>query len=131
MTDDHALRRVGLVAVHTSPLAQAGTGDAGGLNVYVDNVAHGLARRGVEVDVFTRRPAGDVSSTVEVEPRLRVHHNAAQTAQSGTADKDYKWYGLDLSKGKVRNSVQVRWAGKMGSPLQCDTRWGGDALNPQ
>ena len=74
MTDDQALRRVGLVAVHTSPLAQAGTGDAGGLNVYVDNVAHGLARRGVEVDVFTRRPAGDVPATVEVEPRLRVHH---------------------------------------------------------
>merc|ERR1719456_1759446 len=44
---------------------------------------------------------------VDLTARLRVHHNAAQTAQSGTADKDYKWYGLDLSKGKVRNSVQA------------------------
>merc|ERR1719395_345716 len=44
---------------------------------------------------------------VDLTSRLRVHHNAAQTAQSGTADKDYKWYGLDLSKGKVRNSVQA------------------------
>lgn len=66
--------RVGLVAVHTSPLAQAGTGDAGGLNVYVDNVARGLVRRGVRVDVFTRRPAGDVPATVEVMDGLSVHH---------------------------------------------------------
>ena len=50
---------------------------------------------------------------MDLTSRLRVHHNAAQTAQSGTADKDYKWYGLDLSKGKVRNSVQVRAVGSV------------------
>ncbi len=68
------IQRVGLIAVHTSPLAQAGTGDAGGLNVYVDNVARGLAARGVEVEVFTRRPSADVPATVTVADRLRVHH---------------------------------------------------------
>lgn len=72
--DTPVLRRVGLVAVHTSPLAQAGSGDAGGLNVYVDNVAHGLARRGVEVEVFTRRPSSDVPGTITVADGLRVHH---------------------------------------------------------
>ena len=56
-----------------------------------------------------------VLAEVDLTSRLRVHHNAAQTAQSGTADKDYKWYGLDLAKGKVRNSVQVR-GGQDGLP---------------
>ncbi len=42
-------RRVALISVHTSPLAQPGTGDAGGLNVYVWQTAIRLARRGVQV----------------------------------------------------------------------------------
>lgn len=49
-------------------------GDAGGLNVYVDNVAGGLAARGIAVDVFTRRPSADVPATVQINDRLRVHH---------------------------------------------------------
>jgi D-inositol-3-phosphate glycosyltransferase len=40
-------RRVALLAVHTSPLAQPGTGDAGGMNVYVLQSALHLARRGI------------------------------------------------------------------------------------
>ena len=46
--------RVAMISMHTSPLEQPGMGDAGGLNVYVHNTAIQLARRGVEVDVFTR-----------------------------------------------------------------------------
>ncbi|HUG84230.1 MAG TPA: glycosyltransferase [Euzebya sp.] len=68
------IARVGLIAVHTSPLAQAGTGDSGGLNVYVNNVARGLTRLGVAVDVFTRRPSDDVPATVHVQDGLQVHH---------------------------------------------------------
>lgn len=74
MTGTPPITRVGLIAVHTSPLAQAGTGDAGGLNVYVDRVARGLTRRGVHVDVFTRRPSADVPATVTVHEGLQVHH---------------------------------------------------------
>ena len=47
-------RRVAVLSFHTSPLAQPGTGDAGGLNVYVLQSARRLARRGVEVEIFTR-----------------------------------------------------------------------------
>ena len=47
-------RRIAVLSFHTSPLAQPGTGDAGGLNVYVLQTARRLARRGVEVEVFTR-----------------------------------------------------------------------------
>ena len=57
MTTDEpgVCRRVAMVSVHTSPLAQPGTGDAGGMNVYVLESARRLARRGVAVDIFTRR----------------------------------------------------------------------------
>jgi D-inositol-3-phosphate glycosyltransferase len=49
--------RVALVSIHTSPLDRPGSGDAGGMNVYVDALARTLARRGVRVDVFTRGEA--------------------------------------------------------------------------
>ena len=49
-----ALRRVAVLSVHTSPLDPPGTGDAGGMNVYIVQTATRLARHGVEVEVFTR-----------------------------------------------------------------------------
>lgn len=45
--------RVVMLSLHTSPLAQAGTGDAGGLNVYVNALSHALAARGTMVDIIT------------------------------------------------------------------------------
>ena len=66
-----------MVSVHTSPLAQPGTGDAGGMNVYVIETARRLARRGVAVDIFTRRTTAAEAAVVEVEPGLRVLHIAA------------------------------------------------------
>ncbi|MBF6470167.1 D-inositol-3-phosphate glycosyltransferase, partial [Nocardia beijingensis] len=39
--------RIAVLSVHTSPLAQPGTGDAGGMNVYVLQTALQLARRGI------------------------------------------------------------------------------------
>jgi D-inositol-3-phosphate glycosyltransferase len=68
------LRRVGLVSVHTSPLDRPGEGDSGGLNVYVREVATRLARRGIHVDVFTRRVSRDVPDTVRLVEGVDVHH---------------------------------------------------------
>lgn len=70
------MRRVALVSLHTSPLRSPGTGDAGGLNVYVAQTALALARRGVEVDVLTRRTADGPRGPVALAPGLpaTVHH---------------------------------------------------------
>ncbi|NLZ58274.1 MAG: glycosyltransferase, partial [Corynebacterium sp.] len=46
--------RVAMISMHTSPLQQPGTGDSGGMNVYVLSTATELARQGVAVDIFTR-----------------------------------------------------------------------------
>ena len=54
LTEADAVRRVAMISVHTSPLDQPGTGDAGGLNVYVLELSRRLAAAGIEVDIFTR-----------------------------------------------------------------------------
>ena len=71
------MQRVAMLSVHTSPLAQPGTGDGGGMNVYVRSLASALARSGVAVDVLTRAEHAEQPPVVEVEPRFRVLHVAA------------------------------------------------------
>ena len=58
--------------VHTSPLDQAGIGDAGGMNIYVCEAAQNMAAMGLKVDIFTRRNNPDVADIVEVSPGVRV-----------------------------------------------------------
>jgi D-inositol-3-phosphate glycosyltransferase len=70
----HDPKRVAMISVHTSPLEQPGTGDAGGLNVYVAEVSKELARRGTEVEIFTRRTTGDLPMVAELAPGVRVRH---------------------------------------------------------
>ncbi len=67
-------QRVATITVHTSPLEQPGTGDAGGLNIYVVEVAKLLAARGVEVDIFTRAVSRDQPPVVELTPGVLVRH---------------------------------------------------------
>src|SRR5438105_14002081 len=68
------MQRVAMLSVHTSPLAQPGSGDAGGLNVYVHALASALARAGVGVDVLTRLEHREQPPVVVVEPGYRVLH---------------------------------------------------------
>jgi D-inositol-3-phosphate glycosyltransferase len=71
------LRRVCLLSVHTSPLEQPGTGDAGGMNVYVVQTALRMARRGVEVEIFTRATSSEHPPVVELAPGVLVRHVVA------------------------------------------------------
>jgi D-inositol-3-phosphate glycosyltransferase len=71
------MRRLAVLSLHTSPLAQPGTGDGGGMNVYVRELTAALARTGVACDVFTRAWSDDLPPVVELEPGLRVHHVTA------------------------------------------------------
>lgn len=56
--------RVAMLSVHTSPLDQPGTGDAGGMNVYVLELSRALAARGARVEIFTRATSSDLPETV-------------------------------------------------------------------
>jgi D-inositol-3-phosphate glycosyltransferase len=68
------MRRVAMLSVHTSPLAQPGSGDGGGMNVYVRALGSSLARAGVAVDVLTRAEHPTHDDVVTVEPGFRVLH---------------------------------------------------------
>lgn len=71
------IERVAYLSLHTSPLVQPGQGDAGGMNVYIHELAQTMAARGIEVDVFTRAAGSNVAPIVEVTDRYRVIHIAA------------------------------------------------------
>ncbi|MEU7481539.1 D-inositol-3-phosphate glycosyltransferase [Lentzea sp. NPDC042327] len=71
------MKRVAVLSVHTSPLEQPGTGDAGGMNVYIVQTATRMARRGVEVEIFTRATSSELPPVAELAPGVRVRHVAA------------------------------------------------------
>jgi len=56
--------RIATLMMHTSPLEQAGVGDAGGMNVYVVESAKRIAKAGIEVDIFTRANSSDLPDVV-------------------------------------------------------------------
>lgn len=68
------IARVAFVSMHTSPLRDPGKGDAGGMNVYLHELATTMATHGVQVDVYTRQDHPTLPETVEVKPGYRVHH---------------------------------------------------------
>jgi D-inositol-3-phosphate glycosyltransferase len=67
-------RRIAMLSVHTSPLHQPGTGDAGGMNVYIVELAQRLAAINIEVEIFTRATSGDLPPAVQLGPGVLVRH---------------------------------------------------------
>jgi D-inositol-3-phosphate glycosyltransferase len=72
MSFDAPRARVAVVSLHTSPLDQPGTGDSGGMNVYVRAIAERLGSRGIAVDVFTRCAGRGVPEVERLGPLGRV-----------------------------------------------------------
>ncbi|MEU4802303.1 D-inositol-3-phosphate glycosyltransferase [Actinosynnema sp. NPDC023587] len=71
------MKRVAVLSVHTSPLEQPGTGDAGGMNVYIVQTATRMARRGIEVEIFTRATSSELPPVAELAPGVKVRHVVA------------------------------------------------------
>ena len=72
--DPLGVSSVAVLCMHTSPLHQPGSGDGGGLNVYVRELTAALAHHGVSCEVFTRRTEHSQPEIVDVEPGVRVTH---------------------------------------------------------
>ena len=66
--------KIATLMVHTSPLDQAGTGDAGGMNVYVVETAKKMAQAGVGVDIFTRANKPNLPESIEIADGVNVKH---------------------------------------------------------
>ncbi len=71
------ISKVAFLSYHTCPLISPGSGDAGGMNVYIDELASMMVSRGVEVDVFTRRTGETDLGIVEAPGGYRVVHVTA------------------------------------------------------
>ncbi|MFG2886585.1 glycosyltransferase [Streptomyces sp. NPDC048297] len=98
-------RRVAMLSVHTSPLHQPGTGDAGGMNVYIVELAQRLAAINIEVEIFTRATAGDLPPTVQLAPGVLVRHVDAGPYE-GLAKED-----LPAQLCAFTHGVMQAWAG--------------------
>ena len=77
MPNDPALNRIAILSVHTSPLHQPGTGDAGGMNVYIAETAKRIAQRGIEVEIFTRATSASDQDIVSLADGVIVRHISA------------------------------------------------------
>jgi D-inositol-3-phosphate glycosyltransferase len=67
-------RRVAMISMHTSPLASPGSGDAGGMNVYIVEAARELAAHGTAVEIFTRATGAHQPPEVTIADGVVVHH---------------------------------------------------------
>ncbi|MGF7238402.1 MAG: D-inositol-3-phosphate glycosyltransferase [Frankia sp.] len=76
-----------MLSMHTSPLEQPGTGDAGGMNVYIVELSRHLASLGTEVEIFTRATSSDLPPVAELAPGVTVRHaDAGPYEDIGRAD---------------------------------------------
>jgi D-inositol-3-phosphate glycosyltransferase len=94
-------RRIATLSVHTSPLEQPGTGDAGGMNVYIVETSKRLAERGVEVEIFTRATSSELPPVVEMAPGVLVRHVTAGPFE-GLAKEDLPSQLCAFANGVLR-----------------------------
>ncbi len=95
-----------MISLHTSPLDQPGTGDSGGMNVYVRAAAERLAACGLDVDVFTRRRSSDVAETQELAAGAQVVQVTAGP-RAPVAKAELVRYLPEFLEGVVRRSRTV------------------------
>ncbi|MFM7898048.1 MAG: glycosyltransferase [Actinomycetota bacterium] len=67
-------QHVAVLSLHTSPLAQPGVGDGGGMNVYVRELTSSMARLGVQCTTYTRAWKPGLADVVDIEPNHRLVH---------------------------------------------------------
>jgi len=99
-------RRIAMLSVHNSPLHQPGTGDAGGMNVYIVELAKRLAAMNIEVEIFTRTTSAALPPSVELAPGVLVRHVDAGPYEGLTKE------GLPAQLCALTHGVMQIWAGR-------------------
>lgn len=96
--------RIAMFSEHASPVALLGSEDAGGQNVYVDQVSRNVAALGFQVDVFTRRDSIELPDEVEWAPGVRVIHLRAGPARF--IKKDPMWLHMPRFRDRFLEYVR-------------------------
>lgn len=80
--------RVAVIAYHSSPLAEPGAGDSGGMTVYVRALAEASAALGAHTDIFTRATESP-AHPVQIVPGVRIVPIAAGPARPVSKDEQF------------------------------------------
>lgn len=104
------MQRIAILSVHTSPIAPPGGKKVGGMNTYVREIAQEFAKRGITVDIFTRRtspknPAIDTSLGDDVNV---IHVTAGRAAPLGTTEifPHLQQFTAGVIAHTIRNNIQ-------------------------
>jgi D-inositol-3-phosphate glycosyltransferase len=89
-----------MLSVHSSPLARLGGKEAGGMNVYVRELARELGSRGVPVDIFTRSQGRETPTVEAFSCGVRVIN--LHTGPAAPYDKDWVLTYLPEFVSRVR-----------------------------
>lgn len=92
--------RVAMLSVHSSPLARLGGKEAGGMNVYVRELARELGSRGVPVDIFTRSQDREAPTVEPLACGVRVIN--LHTGPAAPYDKNWVLTYLPEFVSRVR-----------------------------
>ncbi len=91
--------RIAMLSEHASPVALLGSEDAGGQNVYVDQVSRNVAALGFQVDVFTRRDSEELPDELDWAPGVRVVNLRAGAARF--IKKDPMWLYMPRFRDRI------------------------------
>ncbi len=104
--------RVAMLSFHTCPLAPPGAGSAGGMNVYVRELAAELGRQGVAVDVFTRDHGCALPMVKPIGPAARLVH--VKAGPRAVLPKEALLPHLAEFAGRVEAFARLEAAGREG-----------------
>src|ERR1700730_17385927 len=98
------LRRVAMLVVHSNPMVEPGVGDAGGMTVYVRQMARSLAARGLEVDIYTRRDSAETAAVTTLFPGVTVRQIPA--GAPGLSKEEIPAYLPELTANLLRDAAE-------------------------
>ena len=101
---------IAMLSVHTSPLDMPGrTRDAGGMNVYIHQLARELGQSQLSIDIFTRRTNENTPQIVLISPRVRVIHISAGPSTPIHKDELYRYlpaFAQQIEEFRTRTGKQ-------------------------
>ncbi len=106
---------VAMLSLHTSPLAQPGEGDSGGMNVYVRELAGALAQAGVPTSVYVRAWTKGLPQRVTVEPLFEVIHvpcgafDLEKEDLPGIVGEFAEWVGDDIARNDTAEVLHANY----------------------
>ncbi|TFB70007.1 glycosyltransferase [Cryobacterium sp. Hz9] len=119
--------RIALVCLHTSPGADPGDGDAGGMNVVVRHQAEALAALGHDVSILTRRSANHQPASMQLAPGVTLEFLDAGPAVALAKGEHEQWIAEFSARLAARPAWDIihshHWFSGMAA-LPVARRWG-------